>query len=223
MIKDYELCFDQGISDYPYVRRYSPGNMIKTPRSTKPQAQKYIHARLYLLPKNVLHKLLMLKGKTEDGFNDNIDIQLKPLDNHGNVCLVQNINRKSICCEQEFNRQNIEEIVKEHIYYIHYNSMVCISQLEEKPVYIITNDQTHSRLVTDDHQISLVDEDYHYSVLSMIERHHLFSRIRDRSGMPTRKMVDLIKERHQQQLKNIYDGIEDAFGPFVNNDTNFGS
>ena len=95
------------------------------------------------------------------------------------------------------NHATVEGIVKEHLYYIHFNTMISISTLEGKPVYVITNDQRNCRLITSDEDIKTIDDDDEDSVLSKVQRYHLFTRIRDRSGLPSKTMLDLIKERHQ--------------------------
>ena len=99
--------------------------------------------------------------------------------------------------EKEMNHAAVEGIVKEHLYYIHFNTMISISTLEDKPVYVITNDQRNCRLITNDKDIETIDDDDEDSVLSKVQRYHLFTRIRDRSGLPSKTMLDRIKGRHQ--------------------------
>lgn len=60
-------------------------------------------------------------------------------------------------------------------------------------------------------KLETLEED---DTLFKLQRYHLFTRIRDRTGLPSRAMVGQIQKSHQYQIKSIFGGIEDAFGPF---------
>ena len=61
---------------------------MKYQKTIKPAPLSFIYARLYLMPRELVLKLLMLKGLKEDGYQERFEIKLIKDEHGGNARLI---------------------------------------------------------------------------------------------------------------------------------------